>query len=136
MKKLLFVFLAGYVPALVALNGVYAHNQDFVASDSIAPVSHNVGLLANISSKAQKDFARSFKNIATAQWGVVSDGFVASFNDADVRTIVYYDKRGRWAGTMKTYFENKMPRLKTDRLAAHYHQCKPCLMSIVVVTGQ
>jgi hypothetical protein len=140
MKKFLFALVAGFLSALAAPPGVYAHNPDLIArpqmantmihKDSIAPVSHNAGLLANISGKAQKEFTRTFK-ISGENWSVIADGYVAAFSSDDVSTIVYYSKRGSWTGTMKTYTENKMPRSVRDIVKRQYYDFKITLVNEV-----
>jgi hypothetical protein len=142
MKKLLFALATGYLSVLAAPQGIYAHGPDFIAmpqkaqaispNDSIAPLSHNTGLVANISSRAQKDFTKSFKNISGEEWSRIADGFIAAFNSDDVRTIVYYDKRGSWSGTMKTYNESKMQRSVRDLVKRQYYDYAITLVNEVV----
>ena len=66
--------------------------------------------LEAISPRAIKDFAYTHKNVTGESWMKTKDGFSVRFISDDIRTSVYYDRKGNWAGTVKLYSEGKMPR--------------------------
>jgi hypothetical protein len=63
-----------------------------------------------ISSKALKDFNKSFGGVSTAKWYIVNSGYTTNFTQNDIQYRVDYDKKGNWTGTMKSYDEKKLPR--------------------------
>jgi hypothetical protein len=66
--------------------------------------------LEAISPRAVKDFVNTHKNVKGESWMKTKDGFSVRFNSDDVRTTIYYDKKGNWAGSIKIYGEEKMLR--------------------------
>jgi hypothetical protein len=64
--------------------------------------------LEPINARALKSFANNYKNVRSESWMKTKDGFSARFTSDDVRTTVFYDKRGFWTGTLKLYSEEKM----------------------------
>lgn len=131
MKKLLFAFAAGCISALATTTGVYSQYSNsnkmpdpaeaISRLDSIAPVAENVNIRSSINSRALKSFSKSFKNVADEKWTATSEGFVATFKTDDVRTFVYYNKKGAWAGSLKGYNENKMNRSLRDIVKRRYY---------------
>jgi len=63
-----------------------------------------------ISSKALKDFNKTFAGVSTAKWYIVNAGFTTKFTQNDIQFRVDYDKKGNWTGTMKSYDEKKLSR--------------------------
>ena len=134
MKKLIFAFVAGSILALVATTGVYARHANanpisnpaktISSGDSIAPVTENRSIMKSINNKAIRNFAKSYRKVANEKWSVISDGFIASFNENDVRTIVYYNKNGGWSGTLKGYTEDKMSHSLRDLVKRKYYDFK------------
>jgi hypothetical protein len=45
-----------------------------------------------------KDFMNTHKNVTGESWMKTKDGFSVRFNSDDVRTTIYYDKKGNWSG--------------------------------------
>jgi hypothetical protein len=131
MKKIIFAFVTGFVSVLVATTGVYAKHLDFNASsdpaktalrgDSIAPVLENANIAKSINNKALRSFSKSYKKVTNEKWSVVSDGFVASYIEDGVRTTIYYNKNGAWAGSLKGYTEDKMSRSLRDIVKRQYY---------------
>ena len=64
----------------------------------------------SISPRAVKDFMNTHKNVTGESWMKTKDGFSVRFNSDDVRTTIYYDKKGNWTGSIKIYGEEKMLR--------------------------
>jgi len=63
-----------------------------------------------ISPRAVKDFMNTHKNVTGESWMKTKDGFSVRFNSDDVRTTIYYDKKGNWSGSIKIYGEEKLLR--------------------------
>jgi YD repeat-containing protein len=76
---------------------------------------------AGINTKAIKDFTRNYKKQNNANWFTIDDGFVAVFTNDGVNTKVYYDKKGRLIGDIRTYQENKLPKEVRHRVKSTYY---------------
>jgi hypothetical protein len=63
-----------------------------------------------ISPRAVKDFMNTHKNVTGESWMKTKDGFSVRFNSDDVRTTIYYDKKGNWSGSIKIYGEENLLR--------------------------
>ena len=118
MKKLLFALLAGWVSALVAINGGNAQNvvnpqilesQKNVAEIEkvITHVKDHIANLEGINPKALKDFTKTYINVTGASWEKIKDGFTTKFFLNGVKNIIYYNTKGEWTGSLKNYSENK-----------------------------
>ncbi|MBS1600964.1 MAG: hypothetical protein JST75_22315 [Bacteroidetes bacterium] len=66
--------------------------------------------LSSLNKKAIKDFASKFGTGLNEKWSRISDGFVSNFQVDGFTNRVYYDTKGRWQYTLKTYAESKLPR--------------------------
>jgi len=63
----------------------------------------------DINARALRDFKNNFREVTSEHWSVIKDGFNASFMLNDVYCMVFYDCKGNWQYTLKTYDESKMP---------------------------
>lgn len=61
-----------------------------------------------ISPKALRNFSKTYGNVAGETWTKVKGGFSVRFNSDGLKTTIYYDDKGRWAGSVKHYTEEKM----------------------------
>lgn len=76
---------------------------------------------AGINTKALKDFTRNYKKQSDASWYTIDDGFVAIFKNEGVKTNVYYDKKGRLIGDIRTYQEDKLPKEIRHQVKSTYY---------------
>ena len=60
--------------------------------------------------KALKDFKKFFKNASNASWEKSAEGFVAKFSEGSIQNIIYYDKKGNWQASMKSYGEDMLDK--------------------------
>ncbi len=129
MKKLIFAFVAGFIPALVSTTGAYAQHSNYNTKfdeeiigleNSNPTVEENSGNLSGISTKAIKDFAKSYKEVNGEKWSINADGYTASYTLNEITNVVYYTKKGRWAASLKGYNESKMPRDIRETVKATY----------------
>ena len=120
MKKFLFALLAGCIPALLATNGAHAQNlfnpKILQSQKNITAIEKEVirssdKIAGNdaISPKALKDFSKTYKNATSESWEKIKDGCATRFILNDVMNSIYYNTKGRWAGSVKGYSEDKMP---------------------------
>ncbi|MEP7107306.1 MAG: hypothetical protein ABI760_04975 [Ferruginibacter sp.] len=132
MKKFLFAFVAGCIPALVATNGAYAQNsvnpeilepQKNVTTIEkvVTPVNDQIVDMGAISPKILKDFTKTYKNVTGESWEKTKEGFSAKFISNGVNTRIYYNVKGKWTGSLKGYSEEIMPRDVRDIVKRSYY---------------
>lgn len=121
MKKLIFLLGGAFAIIFGAKDAAYAqmsantqtqHSPQFSSQKETAINSgdKNTFVSEMISPKALKTFAGRYKNQAGEYWEVMKDGFSAHFNSDGISNRIYFDRKGRWVGSMKGYQEDKMPR--------------------------
>lgn len=75
-----------------------------------------------MAAKALRSFSIDFKDVKNANWFVTDFGeFLASFENGSVKTTVYYDNRGRYAGSIKRYGEKDMPESIRHMVKSTYY---------------
>ena len=120
MKQFLFALLALCISATATTNVAYAQksvNTEIVKPEKnitplekviVHPNNYMVGMGA-INPKALKNFARTYKNLTGESWWKIIDGFATRFLINGVMNTIYYNTKGKWAGSFKQYSEDKMP---------------------------
>ena len=130
MKKFLTVLLLGTVSFTAILSNVSAQvftstltptstsfmaeakSADVKKSDFTTKEAYNSAKAtakaykANV--KATKNFNKEFKG-ADAKWHIEDNVTTASFYRNGIKTMVVYDKKGRWLHTMDIYQKDKLP---------------------------
>ena len=117
MKKQ-FLYKLGIVPLITLFCSVNAQTKMFngnlntsqskevmlneKASDSEMPAFASNSAM---SSKALKNFNKTFKEAGNASWSETLDGIKAEFVNENVTTKVYYDSKGRWIANVRLYDE-------------------------------
>jgi len=113
MKKNLIALV---IVSAATLAGTSRANAQIVSNSSSLEYQMNATETKNsmnelaISPRAVKDFMNTHKNVTGESWMKTKDGFSVRFNSDDVRTTIYYDKKGNWTGSIKIYGEEKMLR--------------------------
>ena len=111
MKKNL---IALAIVSAATFGGISGANAQIVSNSSSLEYQVNATETKNsmnelaISPRAIKDFMNTHKNVTGESWMKTKDGFSVRFNSDDVRTTIYYDKKGNWSGSIKIYGEEKM----------------------------
>jgi len=120
MKKILSALVLAAV-------GYYAFPQNMknsvaTVNPAVAPLSGGAATAnepttdqKNVSSKAIKNFNKTFKNVTDEKWYEMPDGYRANFTLNGIRCRLDYDKKGNWMHTIKYYDEKKLP-LEVRRL--------------------
>ena len=132
MKNFLFAVAAGCIPAVAVTNGAKAQNAaNVVAVEQYNSITNpdkaalaekdKTASLYGISAKAVRDFRNSFKNVSNEKWSPSKDGFTAMFALNGIRSIIYYDKKGHWLGSLKAYDEGKMNPALRDIVKRKYY---------------
>ncbi len=126
MKKIVpalvfsFLFVSGFsygVKAQIAAGRVSFVNEktqksstrSLTAFKNITSPSHFVPEIADINSRALKDFQLRFDKVEDARWFSDKDGFVSFFMQNGYGNRAYYDKKGRWQFSLLLYGEDKLP---------------------------
>jgi hypothetical protein len=113
MKKNLIALV---IVSAATLAGTSRANAQIVSNSSSLEYQMNATETKNsinelaISPRAVKDFMNTHKNVTGESWMKTKDGFSVRFNSDDVRTTIYYDKKGNWSGSIKIYGEEKLLR--------------------------
>jgi len=120
MKKQLLRYVSGIIPVLALFSQVNAQIAKASLEMNLKETIFNSALsnpsvtteanTASINGRALKDFTKSFKGANNVIWLPMKDGFIARFVESGVETKAYYDHKGRWTATIRTYKENKLPK--------------------------
>jgi hypothetical protein len=117
MKKILFAFATWLIAVAATTNQLYAQASDrasaepatnFMAKLNTATIEKNNMRPAEVNTKALKNLKKVYKANGE-QWAKATNGIVARFTSGGKNYAVYYDKKGRWVGSLKSYYENEMP---------------------------
>ncbi len=150
MKKQFFRYLPGFIPVIALFTSVNAQVADSSlelnlkewvfnaakANPAITPEGNTANINTSINARALKDFTRSFKNADKASWFEIKDGFVARFKEDDVETKAYYDRKGRWTSTIRTYNEDKLPKDIRKLVRSTYYDYSIYFVNEVTVGDQ
>lgn len=101
----------------------YAKNLVTSAKDFTKETADNKSPL-NISSKAIKEFRKKYKSISFETWDRIQDGFMAKFANNEVQYKVYYDFKGNWTGTVRTFSEEQLPKDVRRQVKSVYYDHK------------
>jgi len=120
MKKHVFRYLSGSILAIalfthanaqIAKASLEMNVKEYVYNEARADLALDKEVnVANVHSRALKDLGKNYKDAAKANWLQIKDGFVARFKEDGVEIKAYYDRKGRWNGTIRTYAEGKLPK--------------------------
>jgi hypothetical protein len=113
MKKNLIALV---VVSVTTLAGTGRANAQIVSNSNSLEYQMNATETKNsmnelpIRPRAVKDFMNTHKNVTGESWMKTKDGFSVMFISDGIRTTIYYDKKGNWAGSIKIYGEEKLLR--------------------------
>lgn len=79
--------------------------------------------LIMVNAKALKNF-RKYYNVNGEKWSKSKDCIVATFISDDIQSIIYYDTKGNWNGSVKIYQEGKMPKDIRKMIRQEYYDYK------------
>lgn len=81
-----------------------------IISESKSDVKNDSAVWNGINVNAIRNFIREYKNVSNAKWFESSNGFfVAYFVRDDIRTWVFYNKKGDFERMIRAYNEEKLP---------------------------
>jgi hypothetical protein len=96
--------------AQVASNRSSLEYENTIEINKTTQAVNSSNELEGVSPRALKNFAVAYKNVNGESWMKIKDGFSVRFISDGIRTTIYYDKKGNWAGRIKIYGEEKMLR--------------------------
>jgi len=59
--------------------------------------------------RAARDFMKREGERTEAKWSKIKDGFLAEFDQNESAVMDFYDQRGNWRFSVRTYGENRLP---------------------------
>jgi len=123
MKRQFFLYKLGMVPLITLFFSANAQTKMFNGNLNTSPTKEVVltdnasdsempAFTSNsvMSTKAIKNFNKTFKEARNASWSETLDGLKAEFMNENVTTKVYYDAKGRWIANVRSYDETNLPR--------------------------
>ncbi len=138
MKKISLTLAAAIIVTIVTTSSIYAQNSknDLVFTDSPknqAATKSDIKLPGgSLNTKAEKSFHKAFKTINGETWVPAKDGIVAKFIKDGIHTMVYYNKKGTWMGTLRYLSEDLLPKDVRHTVKSEYYDFS--ISNIVEVT--
>ena len=97
----------GFLYCLFTLNLLtqsgYAQLSTTASHESPPPVSQSYLRINEVNAKAARHFANHFASDGTEKWAIIDGFYIASFSQGNVKTEVFYNSRGGFAYTVKSY---------------------------------
>ncbi len=117
MKRNLFALIATLVFAMAITNETIAQGStskdayegtgNIVKVQELMAAENSIVITDEIGAKAITDFKKSYKIESNVQWFKNEFGYIAQFASHGINTVVYYDKKGKWKASIKSYSEEK-----------------------------
>jgi hypothetical protein len=155
MKKMIPVLMIGYISIIGGLNCASAQKsqnsfkfeglnfekmeqvQPEVATLTPNPEATPDIPLASVSKRALNDFHKSFKNAPDAKWYGTKEGdLMATFSNGDIKTRVYYSKKGTWTATIRDYTEENLPKDVRQVVKSTYYDFSIYHIAEVMIDNQ
>ncbi len=143
MKKQLFRYLSGIIPAIAlftSVNGqvekpsLESNYNEIISNEAKAnPVTTKDRSIVNINTNALKEFKKCFKDADKTSWYAIQHGFLAKFTTNDVQTRVFYDLKGRWTATIRTYSQDKLPAEVRKQVRSNYYDYSIYVVNEIMV---
>jgi hypothetical protein len=124
MKKMVLVFVVGFVAALTFVHASYAQNKPLMSAVLMLknPGAINRATDERINSRAIINFNKSYKGVNDAQWFEIKEGgSMCRFTDKNNLNRAYYDRKGNWRYTVTEYTEEKLPQDIRRRVKTTYY---------------
>ena len=145
MKKIICRYKLGFIPLITLFCSVNAQSTKFntelntytkeiaVNNKTNKPSSAYEISNPGVSSKALKNFNKSFKDAINTTWFEIKEGYMAKFTRDDIETKVFYDRRGGWIGSVRNYQEDKLPKHVRHQVKSNYYDYNIFLVQEVTV---
>ena len=136
MKKILTI-------VTLILLGCSARPQDLkyllASADPEASIPHVIGAMSSASSdvispKAINNFHKTFKNASDEKWFELPDALRVKFTANQIQYVVYYDKKGNWLHTIRTFDVKELPAdIRQQVKTAYFDYSIVCVKEISVL---
>ncbi len=134
MKKFLFAIIAGSISMLAITNGAVAQTSNklklfdspgnAVVIDLSTSATGKTASLADINTKALNNFRKAYKEATSVKWVKTKHLITAEFVANGIKTVVYYDAKGHWQGSLKNYKEEKFNSKVRGIVKSSYYDYK------------
>ena len=129
MKKFLLSSATAIILVFAAASNALAQNppKSDVAKLEVSPKASNSATTATgedmavISSRAIKDFKKSFKLPAEERWFKIDNGYIVKFVQDGIQSRVDYDNKGNWKATTRYYYEKQLPKDVRSQVKSVYY---------------
>jgi|GEM_PF-1489126 len=118
MKTFLFAIVAGTISTLSVTTGAFAQTSNkvkvfeagsTVVIDSILKVAGNkIAGFDEINPRALSNFKKIYKDADDVKWARYDNLITAKFASSGIDTWVYYNTKGIWTASIKTYQEEQL----------------------------
>ncbi|MEO8110020.1 MAG: hypothetical protein ABI594_08315 [Ginsengibacter sp.] len=136
MKKFLFAIIAGSISLLAITNGAVAQTSNklkvfhspgnAVVIYMLMSATDKTASLDGINTKALRNFRKAYKEATSVKWIKGDHGITAQFIANGIQTVVYYDTKGHWQGSLKNYYEEKFNSKLRGLVRSAYYDYKIC----------
>ena len=140
MKNSFFRHVTGIIPFVALCSCAFAQTNklgsplNFPTTKELAYADESAAdPISSINEKAVKSFSKSYSKQSNAAWFALDDGFVAVFTEDGIKTKAYYDRKGRPAGEVRTYQEDKLPKDIRHMVKSTYYDFTIFLVNEVTV---
>ena len=122
MKNFIIATAAGCILAMVTTKGAKAQDpinsnlqeKLFAVKMDKSSLSHKTNSddlsKTATNAKALKDFKKSYKSVNDEKWTENKNCLTVRFTSNGINKIIFYDLKGNWEGSLKTYNEEKLDR--------------------------
>ena len=131
MKKQIFRYLSGIVPAIAMFTSVNAqddsNSQEPLAAAKLQyempaqRVSDGETNVSEATTRALNNFNKVFKNTGNANWYALKHGMLVKFEDGGIKTKVFYNSKGKLVATLRTYGGDKLPKEIRKQVGQAYY---------------
>lgn len=131
MKKILFAVIAGSISMLASTSGAVAQTSNKVklleTHGDVVDINKLILTLDktispdNINTRTLKNFKKDYKDAPGVKWVKDDQLITAEFSSNGIETVVYYNTKGRWLGSIKNYNEEKFdPKVRSIVKSTYY----------------
>jgi hypothetical protein len=102
-----------------------------ISGDSV-----NAAELKTVNFRASKDFRERFGSATEEKWFAIPGGYTTYFKIDGLGGRAFYDKKGRWQGSMTNFGEDKLPKdIRAVVRSAYYDYAITLAQDIETTSG-
>ena len=123
MKNSIFMLAAGTL-SFCFVHVSFAQKIETISSASVSQVAKGAfqqKLPRNqVPSRAYRHFMKNFSTVKNETWQLSATGAVATFYEAGMQQLAFFDKKGNWTSTTLNYNQSKLPKRTLDQVKSMY----------------